>query len=604
MLKNYIKNDQLNRNTQVSFSGETIATYSFTWILNDSITYWNNKTITQSYDDLLRLTSLNNWVQIYNYTYDDVNNITSDSVKNYSYDDVYRVVWVNNSLSGTLLESFNYDNAGNRTNDLNNEYNTNVLNQYTSLSWATLSWSLTYDNNWNLKQNSKYKFSYDYKNRLVKVTNISWTWIIAEFKYDVLGRRYEKKVWNETINYVYSDKNIIEEIRNNWTRNFKKEYINGLWIDNVLAFDSEENWLSVAEKEELSFCNNNVLTNTWWFVQYGWNDIVSRCESLSNSWSLIWTNRYYLHKNHLGSVVAITNNSWSVVTEYDYDVFGKASIVSWSDVGNTILYTWREFDKEIWLYYFRARYYDAELGRFINRDPIGQVDDVNLYGYVGNNGVMFVDPMGLSKTLIIWFTWKQNLYAWWWNNIFWEPKSYRPTWEVIDWTYVDSWISDLINKFDWNENYDTKLYYGDFSTKTWIDPALEYILKNQNSYDRIIIVWHSLWWDNAIILSNYLNDENIKVDLLVTLDIKSWYENDTIQDNVSNAINYYQTNGKEEWKNTLLTPFTKGEDIEPAFFNNSSVVRNKELKTINWKNVEHKTIDGLMVDPIYNLITK
>jgi RHS repeat-associated protein len=50
------------------------------------------------------------------------------------------------------------------------------------------------------------------------------------------------------------------------------------------------------------------------------------------------------------------------------------------------------------LYYLRARYYDAEIGRFISRDPIGQVDDVNLYGYVGNNSVMFVDLMGLEKS--------------------------------------------------------------------------------------------------------------------------------------------------------------------------------------------------------------
>ena len=158
MLKQYFTNnkttnytyDQLNRNTQVSFSWETIASYSFTWILNDSITYWNNKTISQTYDDLLRLTSLNNWVKTYSYTYDDVNNITSDSVKNYSYDDVYRVVWVNNSLSGTLLEEFFYDNAGNRVADKENSYNSNTLNQYTSLSCE--------ENNLTIAEKEKYYF--------------------------------------------------------------------------------------------------------------------------------------------------------------------------------------------------------------------------------------------------------------------------------------------------------------------------------------------------------------------------------------------------------------------------------------------------------------
>ncbi|HBA45273.1 TPA: hypothetical protein DEG21_03305 [Patescibacteria group bacterium] len=49
------------------------------------------------------------------------------------------------------------------------------------------------------------------------------------------------------------------------------------------------------------------------------------------------------------------------------------------------------------MYYYRARYYSSEIGRFINRDPIGQVDNVNLYSYVGNNPVKFTDPIGLAS---------------------------------------------------------------------------------------------------------------------------------------------------------------------------------------------------------------
>jgi uncharacterized protein RhaS with RHS repeats len=48
----------------------------------------------------------------------------------------------------------------------------------------------------------------------------------------------------------------------------------------------------------------------------------------------------------------------------------------------------------------RARYYSPETGRFISRDPIDVRDDVNLYSYVGNNGVMFVDRMGLAKKFV------------------------------------------------------------------------------------------------------------------------------------------------------------------------------------------------------------
>jgi RHS repeat-associated protein len=67
---------------------------------------------------------------------------------------------------------------------------------------------------------------------------------------------------------------------------------------------------------------------------------------------------------------------------------------------NEIFFTGKFYDEEIGLYYFNARYYSPELGRFISRDLIGIVDDVNLYVYVGNNPLKFVDPSGMLKKLI------------------------------------------------------------------------------------------------------------------------------------------------------------------------------------------------------------
>ena len=69
-------------------------------------------------------------------------------------------------------------------------------------------------------------------------------------------------------------------------------------------------------------------------------------------------------------------------------------------IWNDIYYTGREYDKEIGLYYNRARYYSPKLWRFIARDPIDIADDINLYAYVGNNPVMYVDLMGTEAKLI------------------------------------------------------------------------------------------------------------------------------------------------------------------------------------------------------------
>jgi RHS repeat-associated protein len=60
-------------------------------------------------------------------------------------------------------------------------------------------------------------------------------------------------------------------------------------------------------------------------------------------------------------------------------------------------YTGREWDKELGLYYYRARYYDPKGGRFISKDPIGfEGGDVNLYRYVKNQPVDWIDPSGLG----------------------------------------------------------------------------------------------------------------------------------------------------------------------------------------------------------------
>ena len=119
---------------------------------------------------------------------------------------------------------------------------------------------------------------------------------------------------------------------------------------------------------------------------------------------------HYYHQNHLWSTIAISDESATILEQYDYDSFGTPYLldnnwnltdISNSTLTNTRLYTGREYDTETGLYYNRARYYSPTHGRFISRDPIDIADDVNLYAYVANNPVMYTDRMGLEKYNVI-----------------------------------------------------------------------------------------------------------------------------------------------------------------------------------------------------------
>ncbi len=116
------------------------------------------------------------------------------------------------------------------------------------------------------------------------------------------------------------------------------------------------------------------------------------------------TTPYYYHQNSLYSVAAITDASGTVVERYAYSAYGKPMFLDAnanlldpqaSTIGNPYLFTGRRLDEETGLYYYRARMYDAELGRFVGRDPIGYYGGMNLYEYVRDNPINGSDPDGL-----------------------------------------------------------------------------------------------------------------------------------------------------------------------------------------------------------------
>jgi RHS repeat-associated protein len=79
---------------------------------------------------------------------------------------------------------------------------------------------------------------------------------------------------------------------------------------------------------------------------------------------------------------------------YAYSAYGE-TVALGPDGGNPLQYTGRENDGT-GLYYYRARYYDPLLKRFIAEDPIGTEGGINLYAYVGGNPISYVDPLGLQ----------------------------------------------------------------------------------------------------------------------------------------------------------------------------------------------------------------
>ena len=131
---------------------------------------------------------------------------------------------------------------------------------------------------------------------------------------------------------------------------------------------------------------------------------------------------YTYHADAQGNIVAISAEDGTILEKYAYDVYGRLTYAGiWdsgtqqydavttsggfvdmgayyaaSSIGNEIFFQGRRWDNESGLYYFRNRYYDPATGRFISRDPSGPVDGPNLYAFVNNNPMNYVDPMGLD----------------------------------------------------------------------------------------------------------------------------------------------------------------------------------------------------------------
>lgn len=401
--------DNLGRMTQVTQQGQsggnTVAAkrVDLTYHANgqfSTISRYANLTATQlvaittySFDQANRLTSLTHTrgaasLAAYSWTFDATSRITAattpDGTATYSYDNNGQLTGADHSVETD--ESYSYDANGNRTMS---GYTTGTNNRLTSDGTS----NYTYDSEGNrtrktnIASGAYVDYAWDHRNRLTSVTyktSGGTTTTKVEYTYDTLNRRVSKSVddnGNGTIDraeyFVYDNAG-------------KPDPNVGVPLDDiVLVFRDAD-----GSGSGLSSLSSRLLHGPA-------IDQVFATESSTNEvlWSLT---------DHQGTVrdVAKYNSgtdTTSIVNHLKYDSFGKVLSQTNSSYQPLHTYTGREWDADANLFYYRARWYDPIVGRFIGEDPITfAAGDTNLSRYVGNSSLSLLDPSGMSGITMPW----------------------------------------------------------------------------------------------------------------------------------------------------------------------------------------------------------
>ncbi|HEX3044270.1 MAG TPA: polymorphic toxin-type HINT domain-containing protein [Bacillota bacterium] len=271
------------------------------------------------------------------------------------------------------IESFQYDKNGNRTQLVQNgdtytyQYGDRnrleaVYQKKKDATSAQLYLKFEYDRNGNTTARTIYtatgevrtSFEYDTLGRVIKTTQGGKT---SEYLYDSAGNRFLKKGTDGITLYL----------RHGQT---------------VVAMDIEIPGSDPVEKGKI---NRYVLSGDLLAGRFTRTIKRDGTSTLSTS---------YYHLDHLNSTKCISDSNGQVDVRYIYRAFGsELAKLGTGDAKYT--YNGKEFDKETNLYYFGARYYDAETGRFISEDPAKE--GLNWYVYCANNPLKFADPTGLAK---------------------------------------------------------------------------------------------------------------------------------------------------------------------------------------------------------------
>ena len=361
-------NNQLNQK-RLKFDGAMYAKYNYDDAdrLKDILNSADNTTVSFGYDNANRMTSRNypNGISTtYDYdnmsrlkrlkdisttatlfdrqfTYNNASQINQivepTQTRSFLYDNVDRLTSMTN---GTANESYTFDDVGNRLSSQRSAsygYQQNQFNRLTSTATANYG----YDANGNMVTKAEGKefwhFTWDYENRLTVAATRKQT---VRYRYDALGRRVQRYFvgGKENTKFIYDGNDVLVDDNSG----VLTKYLNGDGIDNKLKLTSGG------------------------------------------------VSKYFI-TDHLGSTVGLTDSSGNLSSSASYDSFGNST----NNLSTRYQYTGREFDSFTGLYFYRARWYDAGLGRFISEDPIGfGGEDINWYSYVHNNPLRYFDPEG------------------------------------------------------------------------------------------------------------------------------------------------------------------------------------------------------------------